>query len=262
MKRGIALYLLLVMMLAGIVWFIHYGASAESSAPQIQEIIKGKEQYEHAQKIVKTNRIVDVCGHEVVCGGIPDLDAFEKIRKSNTEVAKLYAALGAHVYIAILSEDVWSYDSYRIGDTIYWTKTKKLIRAGEPIITDGQWAILMRCGNMIALTPQTPTENTVPPNEIYPPSINIIPVPDVPSPPPVEHTDIPPSPPTNITAQLCNYPSTSGFVSVFTPAGGGAPIPPSMPNVPTSVPEPSILSCLIVGLFVLGGIKLWRGSAV
>lgn len=263
MKRGIALYLLLVLMLVGIVWFIHYGAAAKSSTPQIPEIIKGKEQYEHAQKIVKANRIVDDCGHEVVCGGVPTLDAFEKIRASNTEVAELYSALLEHVYITKLGVDTWSYDSYRIGDKIFWTKEKKLIRAGEYIITDGHWAILMRCGNMISLEPQTPTENTVPPNDIYPPTIDDFPAPIPDS--PVEHTDIHPAPPTNVMAEMPPTYGGTSFVPVFTPGGGGTIIPPNtpiVPGVPVSVPESSSLSCLIVGLGILGGIKLWRRSAV
>lgn len=55
------------------------------------------------------------------------------------------------------------YVSYRVGNRIYWTKSKVQIGAGELVLTDGVNKIRGRCGNMISDHPQSPVLNMEPP---------------------------------------------------------------------------------------------------
>jgi hypothetical protein len=57
--------------------------------------------------------------------------------------------------------------SYRIGDTIYWTKKKVQLAQGELLLSDGTHLARTRCGNRIADEPQGPVlDNEPAPEEL------------------------------------------------------------------------------------------------
>lgn len=86
--------------------------------------------------------------------------------------------------------------------SIHWSRNSVLIKAGEPIVTDGKYTLLLRCGNMIAgIVPgdvpvsDVPTDWDIPPLAAAPVAPN---VPDAPLPPstpaPPIYTSFPPPP--------------------------------------------------------------------
>lgn len=195
---------------------------------------------------------VDDCGHAVVCGGIHSLSAYQKILKDNPAVAALYASLGI-VHEDTVAKDTWAYVTYRVGDKFYWTKKKRLIKAGEKIITDGRGAILMRCGNLFALDlgPGSPTLSQEP-SGVYPPvepdaesPADVIPAPptDISSPPVETTEEVPPTPPTG--AFVPSPPDGVVGTCCFTPTPFTPPLT-TTPPVPT--PEPSTGPMLLIGL--------------
>lgn len=54
------------------------------------------------------------------------------------------------------------YMSYRIGDQIYWTRSKVLLNAGEITLTNGDIQIRARCGNRISETAMFPASDSEP----------------------------------------------------------------------------------------------------
>jgi hypothetical protein len=48
------------------------------------------------------------------------------------------------------------YVSYRIGETVYWTKNRVTLAAGETVLTDGDNEIRARCGNLLSDVAQEP----------------------------------------------------------------------------------------------------------
>ena len=109
--------------------------------------------------------------------------------------------------------------SYRIGDTIYWTKKPLRLRRGEAILTDGVTEIRARCGNCLSLEPLLPTSDEEPEPYEFEALLND---PTDQMPPPADQS----SPPTGQIAPL--------------------PLIPGAPLQLTPVPEPGTL-------FLLGG---------
>lgn len=216
------------------------------------------------------------CGHAVVCGGIPSISAYLKILNNNPVVAQLYASLGP-VHTAVIEKDIWAYVIYRVGDKFYWTKKKRLIKAGERIITDGHGAILMRCGNLFSVWSPGETITGPEPEGIYPPdtrpsseawpagsySSSLVPSEEIPIPPPSETTDelsVPlvgttdefPAPPVEIPPSTC----------CFTPSVPTIPFIPTTPTIPYTpppvpTPEPSGGLMLLFGLILVIFLGQW-----
>ena len=182
------------------------------------------------------------CGHAVVCGGVNSSDKLAAAMRDPI-VKALYARLGKLSY-GKTNRAYFAYDSYRIGNKIYWTKHARFIPAGEPILTDGTWAILLRCGNLISMESETPVLDTPEPQDLYPPtfeSVDLVP-PDVP------YTEVPdlPTPQANIYAPP-NPPTFSpNCIGCF-----GVVLPP---GPPVSTPEPGTGILLLVGLLALMGL--------
>ncbi len=229
-------------------------------SPRVQ--ITSTPTYKHAQKVVAANTQPAPCGrHYVACRGIHSLAEFGALSKADPVLQNLYGFLGP-VHLSVLNQNTLAYDSYRVGNQIYWTKTPRLMRAGEPIITDGNWAILQRCGNLIALTPQQPVEDIPAPADVYPPPFipeyRVGPPPEVTLSVPVlpvqPNSPVPPraaviSPPSSYIppALVAGGPGTSPKTfrgTVFSPT-----VPPAVPVV--SVSEPSTGWFFGFGLFFL-----------
>lgn len=58
------------------------------------------------------------------------------------------------------------YVSYRMGNSIYWTKHTVSLPPGETLLTDGTNYARARCGNRVALQPQAPVEAQGPAPEV------------------------------------------------------------------------------------------------
>jgi PEP-CTERM motif len=212
------------------------------------------------------------CGrHYVVCRGVPSIAQYNQVMRADATVRKLYSVMGP-VQITTLDNSEFAYDSYRVGNSIYWTKKTKFIPAGEPVISDGKWAILMRCGNLIALDPQYPITDSPEPQDLYPPPpVYVVDAPpEVPyAPPPpflVVDTPEPAAPHTpetvpgtpSIYASYVppTFPPSEETILTSQPPKESFPVSPAFPGTPVNTPEPSSFEMLFLGLV---GIGVWQG---
>jgi hypothetical protein len=102
--------------------------------------------------------------HSVVAGGVKTPQDVRMAMGRDDVVAAHYraVALGA-LRTEKLAADRMVYVSYRIGDAIYWTKSKVRLPKGEAILTDGVTEMRARCGNCISSAPMQPTADDEPP---------------------------------------------------------------------------------------------------
>ena len=119
--------------------------------------------YQHAKTAIDAN----TCSHYVVCGGVHDTAAYLKAIQ-NPAVKELYRPTGS-LHITKTTHVFFAYDSYRIGNKIYWTRKPRLIPTGTEVWADGIYSILVRCGNLISNDPQIPTLDAQEPTDLYPP---------------------------------------------------------------------------------------------
>ena len=148
----------------------------------------------------------------------------------------------------VIDHDIDVYMSFRVGDDIRWTKKKVHVKKGEEAVTDGTYTILLRCGNMIAWTPQgTDTY----PAEPLPPVILETPVP--PYAPPIETVFAPES---ELSSPEIPGPPIGGPYSPETYSPIGTPLygplglaAPPIETAPT--PESSTFVLIVVGLGIL-----------
>jgi hypothetical protein len=150
-----------------------------------------------------------------------------------------------------IDKDMDIYMSFRVGNDIRWTKKKVHVKAGESAVTDGEYTILLRCGNMIAWTPQTPA--TPLPPEIL----------ETPVAPPLETTIVPIGSETIFTPEVVppigpvytpqTYLPQSPYIGppIYGVSIYGAPIVPPVPVGPSPTPEPSTFVLIAIGFGIL-----------
>ena len=85
------------------------------------------------------------CHFAVVCGGL----------RTTAEIMSAILSY-PNITFGTMSEstmpaDGYFFMAYKKSGKIYYTKHKVLVHKGERILTDGKYAILMRCGNLILL---------------------------------------------------------------------------------------------------------------
>jgi hypothetical protein len=178
------------------------------------------------------------------------------------------------------------YVSYRIGNSVFWTKNPMTIAAGEPVLTDGSNMARIRCGNRLSFLPVAPVSNIEPTPEAMEARAGGVLLASIATP-----AELPLTPPlaTMLAPLPVPAPSTPGFFLPFSPffpiipGGGslppetpGAPLPPTTPPAgptppatppltptppatpPVATPEPSAALLLATGLGCLLLLKRWR----
>lgn len=59
------------------------------------------------------------------------------------------------------------YLSYRVGDAVFWTARPVALAPHETLLTDGANFARVRCGNRVAVTPQSPVQGASPAPEVF-----------------------------------------------------------------------------------------------
>ncbi len=96
-------------------------------------------------------RIPDVYPYSVVPGGVKDASALREAAGRDPAVARHYSHFDfKNARLERISEPREVYVSYRIRDTIFWTRKKVHLPAGELLLTDGKIAARAKCGNQIS----------------------------------------------------------------------------------------------------------------
>ena len=100
--------------------------------------------------------------YSVIPGGAHSSRELLEAARREPVVAAHYAEFSvADARVIRLPHDKLAYVSYRLGNHIYWTKTKVKLHHGETLLSDGKHLARTRCGNRIsdvAMAPVSPQE--------------------------------------------------------------------------------------------------------
>jgi hypothetical protein len=207
--------------------------------------------------------------YSVIPGGV---ESAAELRNSVTRdpvIAKHYEDFYIErARVVRLSEDRPLYVSYRLGNNVFWSKKRFMLRKGETVITDGEHMARTRCGNRLAEAPTGPVMAAEPELEAAPPEEGqaLVGGPALAG-APFAPGEIPLTPtPTSAISPGSGFPGGGIIGSPGIPiAGGGTPCSPStpvtpiIPPPPIITPEPETLLMLSAGLTgVLLGRKKWK----
>jgi len=213
------------------------------------------------KRAVYLDRIPGVYPYSVVPGGLRSPDALRRIVASDHAVARHFSQFDyskAHLIRLAEARDV--YVSYRIRDTIFWTRKRIHLLPGELLLTDGNVTARAKCGNQVSETAKPEVSNEEPEEDVLDKPVALEPMgPSLPI-HPVLH---PPVLPTGTPIGPSVF--AGGFSFPYAPFAGGAPISACLekdgqvnkdckPHHHPTVPEPSTFVFLGTGAALI----LWR----
>jgi len=209
-------------------------------------------------------RTAGVYPYSVVPGGVKDPVELRAIAQRDYVVRGHYANFDyQHARLVRASEAREVYLSYRIRDSVFWTRKKIRLHVGELLLTDGKITARARCGNQISDAAKPEVSNEEPAVDILDmPVVSVESAPGSPIRPMLAASELPgglPTPP-QLFANSFFFPYID--VRVPLPAGGHCPAGeqevnghciPKRHKAPT-VPEPSTMVLVVSGL----GLITWR----
>ena len=208
-------------------------------------------------------RIPGVYPYSVVPGGVKDADELRYAAARDYVVRRHYARFDySHARLVRLTEAREVYLSYRIRDTVFWTRRKIRLHPGEMLLTDGKITARARCGNQVSDTAKPEVSNEEPEEDVLDrPVAEIEPGPPFPVRPLLASADLPggqPTPP-QLFASNFFFPYVSTGLPIpprLCPANGdnSKRCPPKRHHKPPVVPEPSTMVLIASGLALV----LWR----
>jgi hypothetical protein len=204
--------------------------------------------------------------YSVIPGGARSSRELSDAARREPVVAAHYAEFSvAHTRVIRLPYDKLAFVSYRLGNHIYWTKTKVTLHQGETLLSDGEHLARTRCGNRVSDVAMTPVSPQEPPQKLLstplvPAHVNVDPAfrtdgplwpENAAAPALVAMHDMPPAPGSG--------PGFPPLLAVFCCRGKSSPSTPSYPlpqpgyPPPPSVttPEPGAFLLLLSGLVLL-----------
>jgi hypothetical protein len=206
-------------------------------------------------------RIPDVYPYSIIPGGVKNLDDLRNAAAHDFVVKSHYANFDygrAHLVRVTQPREV--YLSYRIRNTVFWTRRRARLRVGELLLTDGKITARAHCGNQISDTAKPEVSNEEPAEDILNgPVLTAMESPYLPIRPVLSPSDLPFGQP--------NPPLLFGGGLIFPTVPYGAPISGSCPagEVLTDghchvkhrspiVPEPPTMLLIVSGLALIA----WR----
>ena len=206
-------------------------------------------------------RVPSVYPYSVVPGGVKDPDDLRYAALRDYVVRRHYAHFDySHAQLVRATEAREVYLSYRIRDTVFWTRRKVRLRLGELLLTDGKITARAHCGNQISDSAKPEVSNEEPAEDVLDQPVSALePGLSFPVRPVLAPLDLPGGQPT--PPQLF----TRGFFFPYVPIG--VPIPSGVchagdqfvdghcrPKHSKPVPEPSTMVLAGSGLALI----LWR----
>jgi hypothetical protein len=185
--------------------------------------------------------------YSVIPGGVESARELDDAVHNDPVVAQHYSGFdAANSRIISLNRERAVYVSYRMGDQVFWTNRRLLLRRGETLITDGANEARTRCGNRISDTLQAPVSSNQPVLEALEryPAIGPLDTSNL----PFDTALISPAPlslPATTDTERGFFMTPSG---PFAPAPGSASIIGSLPAAPVVTPEPSTVLLFSAGL--------------
>lgn len=193
--------------------------------------------------------------YSIIPGGARSADELKNAMTNDPIVAEHYSKFDLEETHTVRAESSrLMYVSYRMGNSVFWTKKPLRIPQGEVLITDGKLEARSRCGNRLSELPVEPVSPEEPPEEAMERTQDTellaieTPPPAMPlSPPPT--TEIPPSVSHHI------------FIPPIVPIWWGSGTPPGgIPVTPPGVPEPETYWLVAMGLSGLWLLRKRRKS--
>jgi hypothetical protein len=171
--------------------------------------------------------------YSVVPGGARDEAELAAAAAKDPAVAAHYRDIPIlRLHPTRLNTPISVYASYRLNDSVYWTKHKIYVPKGELILTNGFVMVRARCGNRLAFTPPFP-------------SLPSPPLPSLAAGPP----ELPPVEPPDLVFEY-------GMPPLFAPPPPAPPV--SFPSFETAnywpPPKAAVPWCCAVGGFVPGSL--------
>jgi hypothetical protein len=209
-------------------------------------------------------RMPGVYPYSVVPGGVKDPVELRAIAQRDYVVRRHYANFDYnHARLVRASEAREVYLSYRIRDTVFWTRKKIRLHVGELLLTDGKTTARARCGNQISEAAKPEVSNEEPAVDLLDmPVVSVESAPGSPMRAMLAPSDLPGGQPTapQIFANSFFFPYID--VRVPLPSGGHCPAGEIEVNghcipkrhKPPAVPEPSTMILIASGL----GLTTWR----
>jgi len=206
-------------------------------------------------------RIPEIYPYSVVPGGVKNLDDLRNAAAHDFVVKSHYANFDyGHAQLVRVREPREVYLSYRIRNTVFWTRRKARLHVGELLLTDGKITARAHCGNQISDTAKPEVSNEEPAEDVLDgPVLTAMESPYLPIRPGLSPSDLPFGQPTP--------PLVFGGGFIFPTAPYGAPIASKCPagEVLTDghchvkhqspiVPEPSTMLLTVSGLALIA----WR----
>ncbi len=214
--------------------------------------------------------------YSVISGGARSSRELLEAARREPVVAAHYAEFSvSDARVIRLPHDKLAYVSYRLGNRIYWTRTKVKLHQGETLLSDGKHLARTRCGNRISDVAMAPISPQEPPQ-------TLLSTPFVPA-----HVNIDPG----FLATLPIWPETSAapvltamhdvplvpgpgpgfppFLPTFCCGQKSSPSTPSSPSYPLpqpgypaplslTTPEPDSFLLLLSSLILLPLLVHWR----
>jgi hypothetical protein len=203
-------------------------------------------------------RIPGVYPYSVVPGGVKDADDLRYAALRDYVVRRHFANFNfANAHLLRLTEAREVYLSYRIRDTVYWTRKKVRLHPGELLLTDGKITARAHCGNQISDTAKPEVSEEEPAEDVLDQPVAVADAPPFPSRPFVPLPSVQPASPPLFAGN---------FIFPYVPIG--VPVPPKgcpagdeivdrhcrHKHKPHVTPEPSSMVLLSSGLVLI----LWR----
>ncbi|MFY9644845.1 MAG: PEP-CTERM sorting domain-containing protein [Terriglobales bacterium] len=207
-------------------------------------------------------RIPGVYPYSVVPGGVKDLRDLREAAARDAVVRRHYARFDYdHARLVRASEAREVYLSYRIRDTVFWTRKKVRLHVGELLLTDGKITARAHCGNQISDTAKPEVSQEEPEDDVLDQPVAVMEAPSSPIRPVLAPSGLPPGQPMEPKI------FTGGFLFPYVPMG----IPISSSRCPFDstlvdghceprkhkkpvVPEPSTMVLIASGLALI----TWR----
>ncbi len=136
--------------------FLLAGCGPKNSA------IESNRDSSHVSDLSKTGKSKNY-RFSVVPGGVHTADELEKARSTDAVVRVHYQDLSSRFVRLAMPHAGNFYVSYRIQNKIYWTRHPAQIPKGEPLLTDGEHLVRVRCGNRLSIRPMGPIQNRAEP---------------------------------------------------------------------------------------------------
>lgn len=209
-------------------------------------------------------RIPGVYPYSVVPGGIRDIGALREAAAHDRAVARHFSNFDfTNARLERLSAPREVYVSYRIRDTIFWTRKKIRLPAGELLLTDGKMAARAKCGNQVSDTAKPEVSDEEPTEDVMDQPVAIDPLgPPLPMRPSVARMDLPAGAPVS-NGLMGGFsfpyaPIMAGPFQVCVKKNGTIDKKCSHDHKPPVIPEPGTMPLLGTGLVL---VAVWRYRA-